>query len=385
MGKKISASLCSSGLFFLCAILPCHGWTENLLDNDPTEAFRSVKSWHGVAEVVAVAGQNVLEEKGVGPIVLNGPKKDLSIPFLMTKAEYGDVKVELEFMIPQGSNAGVYLMGRYEVQILDSFGRARVGSGDLGGIYQRFDRSRGKGKEGFEGTAPASNAAKAPGQWQSMEIHFRAPRFDQDGKKVKDALFEKVLVNGMVVQQNATTTGPTQSSAFQDEVARGPIAIQGDHGPIAIRAFRVTSLDESEQKRIAELDAYWEKVSRAVKEGDFASYQETCHPEGVLVSGNKRTTQKLAAALKRWRPDFESTREGKMKASVEFRFSTRLSDATTAHESGIFRYESQTPGEEAKVEYVKFEGLLIKSQDAWKILMENQQCSVSEAEWQRLK
>lgn len=372
-------------LLFLTAIVPCHAWTENLLVYEPLEAFRPVKGWHGVADVAAVADQNVLEEKGNGSIVLNGTKKDLSIPFLITKAEYGDVKVELEFKIPHGSNAGVYLMGRYEVQILDSFGRARVGSGDLGGIYQRFDRSRGKGKEGYEGTAPAANAAKAPGQWQSMEIIFRAPRFDQDGKKVKDALFEKVFVNGTLVQQNATTTGPTQSSAFEDEVARGPIAIQGDHGPIAIRTFRVTSLDANEQKRIAELDAYWAKVSRAVNEGDFASYQETCHPEGVLVSGNKRTAQPLADALKRWKTDFESTREGKITASVEFRFSRRIGDATTAHESGIFRYESQVPGAEPKVEYVKFEGLLNKTQEAWKILMENQQSSVSELEWQRLK
>ena len=97
--------------------------------------------------------------------------------------------------------------------------------------------------QGFGGVPPKENASKAPGEWQTFDITFRAPRFDQDGTKTRDATFEKVIVNGKLVQENASTTGPTRSSPLTGDAAKGPIAIQGDHGPIAIRSYRVTPLD----------------------------------------------------------------------------------------------------------------------------------------------
>ena len=363
---------------------PAIGWTRELLRHGPLAEFRPVEGWHGVARVEAVPEKPEFRKNGEGGILINvGDKKDKA-PYLLTKSEYGDARVALEFMVPKGSNAGVYLMGRYEVQILDSFGKAKFGSGDLGGIYQRWDPARGKGKEGFEGIAPKTNAAKAPGEWQTMEIIFRAPRFDDAGKKLTDARFEKVLVNGTLVQENATTTGPTRSSPLEGEAARGPIAIQGDHGPIAIRSFRVTSLDKADLERTAALDAYWAEVSRSVNEGDFAAYAATCHEEGVLVSGAKNHSQPLATALARWKKDFTDTREGKVKSKVEFRFSCRVGDSTTAHETGIFRYTSQSPGGEAKMDYIHLEALLVKKENGWKILMENQIGPATEAEWNAL-
>ena len=223
--------------------------SQNLLRESALGEFRPVEHWHGVAEVAAVPNRNEFQLGGKGRILVNAATKAVKAPYLMTKSEFGDVKVELEFMVPKGSNAGVYLMGRYEVQILDSFGRAKVGFGDLGGIYERWDPARPKGKEGFEGTAPRENAAKPPGEWQHMEIHFHAPRFDAEGKKTANARFAKVLVNGKLVQENAEVTGHTRSSPLEGEAARGPIAIQGDHGPLAIRAFQVTALDPSDQAR----------------------------------------------------------------------------------------------------------------------------------------
>lgn len=140
-----------------------------------------------------------------------------------------------------------------------------------------------------------------------------------------------------------------------------------------------------EKERLRELDAYWKVVSRAVNEGDFEAYRATCHPEGVLVSGNKRMSQPLSAALARWKQEFVDTKEGKMRASVAFRFSRRLGDATTAHETGIFRYESQRTGAAAVVEYVRFEALLVRRGNGWQILMENQQESASEEAWRALE
>ena len=79
-----------------------------------------------------------------------------------------------------------------------------------------------------------------------------------------------------------------------------------------------------ERARLAELDAFWSEVSRAVREGDFEGYKATCHGEGVLVTGIKQTSQPLSKALERWNQDFVNTKAGKVKASVEFRFSQRL-------------------------------------------------------------
>lgn len=154
---------------------------------------------------------------------------------------------------------------------------------------------------------------------------------------------------------------------------------------LAAEEVKIAAAAVEEKDRLRELDVYWKTVSRAVNEGNFEVYQATCHPEGVLVSGNKRMSQPLSAALARWKQEFVDTKEGKMRASVAFRFSRRLGDATTAHETGIFRYESQRTGAPAVVEYVRFEALLVRRQDAWQILMENQQESVSEEAWRALE
>lgn len=142
---------------------------------------------------------------------------------------------------------------------------------------------------------------------------------------------------------------------------------------------------EFQQARLVELDAYWASVSRAVNTGDFDAYAATCHPEGVLVSGGKQTSQPLADALARWKQGFLDTHDGKMKASAEFRFSRRIGDATTALETGIFRYTSQLGDGLPKSEYIHLEALLLKKADGWKILMENQKGPATEAEWQALK
>lgn len=136
--------------------------------------------------------------------------------------------------------------------------------------------------------------------------------------------------------------------------------------------------------RLRELDAFWAKVSRAVNTGDFAAYEATCDPEGVLVSGTKKTCTPLAEALKRWKKEFDATKAGEMKASVEFKFSQRLHDATTAHETGIFLYKATGPDGKETRAYVHFEALLLKRGDGWKIVMEYQKANATEAEFQAL-
>jgi Calcium/calmodulin dependent protein kinase II association domain len=139
------------------------------------------------------------------------------------------------------------------------------------------------------------------------------------------------------------------------------------------------------EARLAELDRYWAEVARAVSAGDFEGYNATCHKEGVLVSGVKKQSEPLSDALKRWEKDFASTKSGKLKATVEFRFSQRLGDRTTAHETGIFRYSTVGLDGKRQDEYIQFEGLLVKKDGEWMILMEYQKSKVSFDEWKALE
>ncbi len=162
---------------------------------------------------------------------------------IVSKATHSDVEVLVEFMIPKSSNSGIYFLDRYEVQILDSYGKAddALSHGDCGGIYERWDDSiEDPKKRGYEGTAPTTNASKAPGAWQQLMIAFRAPRFDATGKKSENARFVKVAHNGVVIHEDVEVTGPTRGGKAGEEAAEGHFIIQGDHGPVAIRKFQIT-------------------------------------------------------------------------------------------------------------------------------------------------
>jgi hypothetical protein len=152
------------------------------------------------------------------------PRKGVDI---YTEQKFGDCTIKLEFLIPKGSNSGVYLMGEYEVQVADSFGRPddKLGQGDMGAIYSA--------------AAPSLNACGEPGTWQTYEIEFVAPKFDADGKKTANALFKKVVLNGKVVQENVEAKGPTGGGVRMKEAATGPLMLQGNHGPVAFRNIEI--------------------------------------------------------------------------------------------------------------------------------------------------
>jgi len=149
---------------------------------------------------------------------------------LISTFAHGDCQLHVEFVVPKGSNSGIYLMGQYEVQVFDSFGKPDkdLKYGDCGGIYD---------------TRPAStNATRPPGEWQVFEITFRAPRFDSAGKKIANARFDRVTLNGAVIQENVEVAKPTTSALGGKETATGPVLIQGDHGPVAYRNLRLEPL-----------------------------------------------------------------------------------------------------------------------------------------------
>jgi hypothetical protein len=136
--------------------------------------------------------------------------------------------------------------------------------------------------------------------------------------------------------------------------------------------------------RIKELNSYWAEVSRCVREGDFEGYKATCHPDGVIVSGTSQKAYPLSQALARWEPDFANTKSGKVKGNVVFRFSQRLGDATTAHETGMFCYTTLKPDGTSSNDYIHLEALLLK-RGTWQIMMEYQKSRGTEDEWNKLK
>ena len=141
-------------------------------------------------------------------------------------------------------------------------------------------------------------------------------------------------------------------------------------------------LDNSD--RIQELDEYWAEVSRCVKEGHFAGYKATCHKDGVIVSGSSNKAYPLSKALARWEQDFTDAKSGKTKTNVEFRFSKRLGDSTTAHETGMFLYTRVDPDGTIIKDYIHLEALLLK-RGKWLIMMEYQKSKGTEEEWDKLK
>jgi hypothetical protein len=153
-----------------------------------------------------------------------------------TKRLFGDMQLHLEFRVPfepsqraQGrGNSGVYIQDLYEIQILDSFGLEPKAS-ECGAVYTQ--------------TAPKENACLPPGAWQTYDITFLAPRFDADGRKVKDAVVT-VVQNGVKVHDGQAIRGPTGAAKGRPEVKKGPLRLQEHGHPVRFRNVWLVEQDE---------------------------------------------------------------------------------------------------------------------------------------------
>ena len=147
-------------------------------------------------------------------------------------------------MMAKGANSGIYLQGRYEVQLLDSWSVINPKAGDNGGIYERWNEDKPEGQKGYEGHPPRQNASRAPGLWQHIKISFQAPRFNATGQKTENARILRIELNGVSIQENVELSGPTRGAIQNDEVASGPLRLQGDHGTVAFRNIKLTAYDK---------------------------------------------------------------------------------------------------------------------------------------------
>lgn len=218
--------------------LKTKGWVELIGPQGLAPWRENTGDWF-VCQDVNLAKQDphlLSTQPGEGTLVNGATGKTVN---LLSQLEHGDVEAHIEFLVSQDSNSGVYFQGRYEIQVLDSWGVENPQSSDCGGIYQRW-----KDGHKFEGHPPRVNASKAPGHWQEFDVVFRGPRFDEDGNKTENARFLKVIHNGKMVHEDVEVTGPTRAATFNDEQPTGPLMLQGDHGPVAYRNIRVKLLSD---------------------------------------------------------------------------------------------------------------------------------------------
>lgn len=144
---------------------------------------------------------------------------------ITTKEGFGDCQLHIEWRSPevvkgngQGrGNSGIFLMGKYELQVLDSYNNSTYSNGQAGSVYKQL--------------IPLANASRKPGEWQTYEVIFMAPRFNEDGS-VKIPATITVIHNGVLVQNHATIAGSTQyigAPSYEKHGDKAPISLQ-DHG-----------------------------------------------------------------------------------------------------------------------------------------------------------
>jgi len=201
----------SSALFKTLGIILCISFSKMLYGqsviqpglNDLTFFKKSSKTWQIVGSVPTdLSKANTLYfTKGTG-VLLNLPDNKQKGEDLYSLIDFGDIDLELEFLLASESNSGIYLQGRYEIQLIDTWGATAIRSGSNGGIYERWDESKPNGQKGYMGYAPRQNASRAPGLWQKLKISFQAPRFDSNGKKTANAVMLKVELNGVLIHDH---------------------------------------------------------------------------------------------------------------------------------------------------------------------------------------
>jgi hypothetical protein len=180
------------------------------------------------------------EKKENGPIWVNGETGRL--PNLITKDAFGDCEVHIEVLLAKGSNGGIKFHEVYEIQFFDSFGKkddALTGS-DMGGVYPRANLEKGGYLD--KGVPPKVNACKAPGEWQTLDVTWKSPRFDAKGEKTASAMIVKAVLNGQVIHENVEVKTPTGGNWQKKETATGCFMLQTDHGPTAWRNVKIRPL-----------------------------------------------------------------------------------------------------------------------------------------------
>ncbi len=292
---------------------PVPGTTIQL--NDLSAFVSPTPNWRIVGSVRTDLSKanTLLTEKGAG--VLANVPADASFGQkynLQTNVQHGDLDLELDYLMATQSNSGVYLQGRYEVQLFDSWAVRRPKTVDNGSIYERWDEKRPDGQKGYEGHPARQNASRAPGLWQHLKISFQAPRFNAGGQKTDNARMIRVELNGVVIHENVELTGPTRSAAFEDEKPLGPLLFQGDHGAVAFRNIHYILYDKPRPELL--------NLNYAVYRGKYE--KESDYVFGGKAPEAEGATKVLSASVSRIPNEFLIRYTGTMRVAEpgEYRF-----------------------------------------------------------------
>ena len=181
-----------------------------------------------------------LKAKGEGKSWVNGEKG--RVPDLVTKKEYKDVEVHVEFMMGKNSNSGIKFHAMYEIQFRDTANnKGELSGDDCGGIYPRAE-DKPRYHHIDKGIGPKVNAAKPAGEWQTLEVTFQSARFDDKGEKSANAKIVKATFNGKLIHEDQELKTPTGSNWTKKEKAAGPFMLQADHGPVAFRNVKIREI-----------------------------------------------------------------------------------------------------------------------------------------------
>ena len=146
-----------------------------------------------------------------------------------------------------------------------------------------------------------------------------------------------------------------------------------------------TQLIYAEDSVLGGIDRAWDKIKATITKGDFRSFKSSYHRDAILVNGISKKCYPIKTALDGWKQGFDDTKEGSMDANLELKFSQRIFDSSTAHETGIFHYYTIDKKGVQTDTYVHFESLWIKKQNKWFMMMENQISRSDKEEWDKFK
>lgn len=148
--------------------------------------------------------------------------------------------------------------------------------------------------------------------------------------------------------------------------------------------FLLTKSAFAEKLIKAELNTMWQEMSKTIAAGDFVGYRATFHQDATLVLGEKETSYHIDKAFKRWKSGFDKVKSGQHKVKVEFRFSKRIYDHSTAHETGMYYHELVDEHGDKTVHYVNLEALSMKVNGKWRVVMEYQKSTGNYEQWASL-
>ncbi len=229
--KKMAAAC---GAFLLAAALAaCMGYRSGKEWPEPKVVVPGTDGQPPSDAIVLFDGKNLSRWDGGEKWVVKDGVATVNGGNIATKQSFGDCQLHVEWATPsrvEGSgqgrgNSGVFLQNRYEIQVLDSYQNPTYPEGQAGAIYGQYP--------------PLVNASRKPGEWQTYDIFFEAPRFDDSGKLLKPG-YVTVLHNNVLIQNHAQIRGET--GQYTPHPPKQPLGLQ-DHGcPVRYRNIWIREL-----------------------------------------------------------------------------------------------------------------------------------------------